>query len=176
MLQETLKQHLSASQNGPQYLESTGSSLPELANCITTEYLESAQLRYTLPVFLSETCNTRQSSRGLTSQSVLKQLGISEASSFGRAFTSYTPSHPSVSGQGESLLATASTPASLPEIDRQWACSLDGRRLLQRCALRSISLYAGEVDSLLSGLLRAIELLHGNAGEKERHQTMQVTS
>ena len=128
-MQECLKQHLSAGQNGPQDWESTGSTLPELAHCITTEYLEGAQLRYTLPVFLSETCQTRQSSHVLTPHSVLKQLGISEASSFGRAFTSYAPGQPHASGQGESLPATASS-QSVPEVEQHWACSLDGKHLL----------------------------------------------
>lgn len=39
-----------------------------------------------------------------------------------------------------------------------------------------ISWYAGNEESLLSGLLRTIELLHGIADEKERHQTVRVTS
>lgn len=107
LLQECLKQHLLAGRNGSQDWDSTGCSLPELAHCITTEYLESAQLRYTLPVFLSETCQTRQSSHVPTTTSVLKQLGISEASSFGRAFTSSAASHLHASGRGASPPTTA---------------------------------------------------------------------
>ena len=125
--QECLKQHLSAGQNGSQKCTSNGCILPGLAHSLTAEYLENAQVKYTLPVFLSETCQSKQLSHMLTPRSVLDQLGISKESSFGRAFTSYTISRPHASSQGErrSPLGTAALSPSLHEADQQPAFPIE---------------------------------------------------
>jgi hypothetical protein len=144
-----------------------GSSLHGLAHSIVAEYLKDPELKYTLPVYLSETCHSQQESRPLTVQSLCEALGISNESLLDKAFATHAPGKQRV----RFLLLIMSLWTLSIWFGNQ--SSFYTGRLYVNGIPRHADLAGGQ-DSFLLGLLRAMREVYGNTGSHRHDDSSQV--
>ena len=155
-----------------------------LAHSIIAEHLEgTAGLKYTLPVFLSETCHSCRAAFPLTAEDICEQLGIGLHSPVGSFLAAHAPAqtHDATRGgqRSAAIMLCMTCASNLPHSN---ACTSQMRSrhharqvMLETLGSRKGSC-AGEKATLLPSLLEAVQANHGGASHPVAYQHLQVVS